>query len=835
MKKIVLFFVIFSGVVLFSKKSLGENFVDCIPDPPAGCINYMPTVDSTGKIYTFRSYDAEGELKYFVNIDSCWALKGVKAKLSNNDIFYPSYFGGFNFNHNVSGYPLYWPYSPFNKYLLSAVLDTARKELQTIWVIEVDKNEIVFTVDFQMIGRSLKVKYQLILEDADIHCKGFDLDRCELADNPHIIEVPQLPNMNLLLSNGVFTSIFFDWTKTNSTGIWPYGRDTLFSPTSAYFSQYARYECNTAQIFQPFDETIYITISPKIEDVFPNVPNPISPYINLSASTLTFDYWDDFGNAFGTTRLPLLFNSGVNDSLWTIFHTWQKNGYDVMLPDIYPLTSPRYDTLRRISDTIHAHNSLFSVHENYIGIHNDAAGWQASSNYGLTWDGNRHIIWSWPVFNGYYHMYLYKPSLCTLTSTSPSLVLQSRAIHDSSTGLNTNAAYVDYNTNNNPGAVVDLDANAPNNSTMRGTYDYYKSVGSSLRNSHHGPVSAEGGAYMAYYIGYFDDFEASIQTNYGASLTGSSKQGGFWRPLLVDFDLLKMHKKAFLHGVGYKERFYQDGGYAWRFGIGTDSVLIYIATQFAYGRGGNFQLYPTNRSLPGDSVYIFDAVMQNKCVLPMQQYLKGNPVSIQYNDGGILKSASEYIKDHPTTWNVFEDGTNNGFMGMIKIVYDNDAIVYVNRNNSNNWTVSVPQNRVIYSYNMKISGAMVQGNVYPGSSITIPAQCGWLAVGPVCEECPDEEQPIERGGKKFTFRLSQNYPNPFNPMTTIKYSLAKREFVTIKIFDILGREIMLLENTFQDEGEYSVNFDGSKLASGMYFYQINAQDYINTKKMLLIK
>ena len=85
------------------------------------------------------------------------------------------------------------------------------------------------------------------------------------------------------------------------------------------------------------------------------------------------------------------------------------------------------------------------------------------------------------------------------------------------------------------------------------------------------------------------------------------------------------------------------------------------------------------------------------------------------------------------------------------------------------------------------------------------------------------------------FALEQNYPNPFNPTTTIKYSLAKDEFVTLEVYDILGARVAQLVNQQQKAGSYEVLFDASRLSSGVYFYKITTIDFSNTKKMLLIK
>jgi len=86
-----------------------------------------------------------------------------------------------------------------------------------------------------------------------------------------------------------------------------------------------------------------------------------------------------------------------------------------------------------------------------------------------------------------------------------------------------------------------------------------------------------------------------------------------------------------------------------------------------------------------------------------------------------------------------------------------------------------------------------------------------------------------------SFNLEQNYPNPFNPSTTISYSLAADENVSLKVYDIMGREIAELVNEDQVAGTYSKDFDASLLASGMYFYKISAGNFVSTKKMVLLK
>jgi len=90
-----------------------------------------------------------------------------------------------------------------------------------------------------------------------------------------------------------------------------------------------------------------------------------------------------------------------------------------------------------------------------------------------------------------------------------------------------------------------------------------------------------------------------------------------------------------------------------------------------------------------------------------------------------------------------------------------------------------------------------------------------------------------------SFLLSQNFPNPFNPNTTIKWQIPETGLVTLKIFDVLGREVTTLVNEEKPAGEYEVEFNTSTInhhpSSGIYFYQLKAGNFIQTKKMILIK
>jgi len=83
--------------------------------------------------------------------------------------------------------------------------------------------------------------------------------------------------------------------------------------------------------------------------------------------------------------------------------------------------------------------------------------------------------------------------------------------------------------------------------------------------------------------------------------------------------------------------------------------------------------------------------------------------------------------------------------------------------------------------------------------------------------------------------LLQNHPNPLNPTTTINYQLKENGLVTLKLYNVLGEEIKTLVNEEKTKGRYIYNFDGSDLATGVYIYHLRVNDFISSKKLMLLK
>ena len=124
---------------------------------------------------------------------------------------------------------------------------------------------------------------------------------------------------------------------------------------------------------------------------------------------------------------------------------------------------------------------------------------------------------------------------------------------------------------------------------------------------------------------------------------------------------------------------------------------------------------------------------------------------------------------------------------------------------------------VIFAY--RDSSIIAYGNVQQAIEESVTGTTGMST---------NNELPVE-------YSLSQNYPNPFNPVTNIKFTIPEDGLVSFKVYDIMGKEIENYINDVLPKGTYNVQFDGSKLSSGVYYYELRAESFSETKRMLLVK
>jgi hypothetical protein len=166
-------------------------------------------------------------------------------------------------------------------------------------------------------------------------------------------------------------------------------------------------------------------------------------------------------------------------------------------------------------------------------------------------------------------------------------------------------------------------------------------------------------------------------------------------------------------------------------------------------------------------------------------------------------------------------------------IYDYPLSGYVKIPGSWNYVRAQQNNRIdTLSTIQNASGKFVLVKVIPDGGI--------LKLSPVTSTNITEENSVVT-----EFSLSQNYPNPFNPSTLIQFTLGNRQFVTLKVYDMLGKEVAVLVNDYKNAGSYSVQFnvDDLNLSSGIYFYRMQAGssssslgiDFVETKKMIYLK
>lgn len=178
----------------------------------------------------------------------------------------------------------------------------------------------------------------------------------------------------------------------------------------------------------------------------------------------------------------------------------------------------------------------------------------------------------------------------------------------------------------------------------------------------------------------------------------------------------------------------------------------------------------------------------------------------------------------------FTDASNGWAVGGEYFQLENSAsICYYTSNGGNTWTEQIE---------LKQWSGM--DYPYPSSVYFSDANNGWLvgSYGTILHTTNGGltfVEPRRTSEVPTNFVLGQNYPNPFNPTTTINYQLPTVKHVTLKLFDILGREVAKLVNEVQVAGFKSVKWDASGVASGVYLYRLQAGEFVETKKLLVLR
>ncbi|HCY74365.1 MAG TPA: hypothetical protein DHV28_00455 [Ignavibacteriales bacterium] len=376
------------------------------------------------------------------------------------------------------------------------------------------------------------------------------------------------------------------------------------------------------------------------------------------------------------------------------------------------------------------------------------------------------------------------------------------------------------------------------------------------------------------YSALFDDDNIYVG---GDSLYISTDKGKTWQASIVTSQpieitaLFKYGEKLFVGTYGSGVYISSDNGMSWQsFNLGLIDFAFYAKKFVASGDtifyatdgGGVYYLvnntnewYDYNQNLPSNIAWTINdiAVTNNNLIVSAGgsgfYYLrpKGSSKWIEkriqtpqgiyttpnafLSTGNIVFSGSRFgIYKSTDEGNTFDSvGISAMNMSVVSFTKDknriyagytrssgNDFFVWYSDDFGNNWSIFDHQFqflRQLYIYDIKIWAATNDGLWYDELETT--------SLDPI-------ENPVN-------FKLEQNYPNPFNPSTSISYSINGFQFVSLRVYDLLGREVATLVDEYKSPGNYEAKFDASSLSSGVYFYRLKNDTDVETKKMIYLK
>lgn len=271
-----------------------------------------------------------------------------------------------------------------------------------------------------------------------------------------------------------------------------------------------------------------------------------------------------------------------------------------------------------------------------------------------------------------------------------------------------------------------------------------------------------------------------------------------------------------------------DDGATWRNSWGSSTRVDYIMELNGYIFCARMATHIPNGSISKSSDYGLTWTATSEPSTSRNGYIinKHNDNLLCIQSGKLYKSTDlgdNWIKYQVT----FEDSTFESLYSYKGILYcgtSSESGKYYLRSSTDN---GLTFNKIGDSLPAEVTSVAVKGNyIYAG----VKYYSVWRFFKPVITSGNNEA-----GMLPASFSLKQNYPNPFNPATKIKYDIARLSHVKIVIFDVMGREVKTIVNELLKPGTYEAYFDGSQLASGVYFYKITAGDFSETMKMLMIK
>ena len=468
-------------------------------------------------------------------------------------------------------------------------------QLNVLWEYDLPGRTVRVAWTYGILGKALAVSARC---DEPLVSR-FSLGDVGLAPLRRTFPVPYLPGHVVYLPvQNVFVCRYLDWTSSHASRC-PQG--------------VADYDPKTDGTRNCLVETGYVSVSPDVVEVLPNIPHPPSPYRDLLGPRIMLDVWSHHRGTYqgDADNLLALKDHGV-DHLAIISHVWQRYGYDVKLPDHLP-ANPAHggdEGMIAFGEAANQCGYTWCLHENYIDLYPDAPSYDPAARV-LRADGTPSPAW--------YNAGTQVQSFGLKCNRALGYAKQnSPEIHRR---FNTTAAYLDVHTCVPPWHQLDHQADQPLAAMALAKVKSDIELFQFMRDTHGGPLFGEGSQHF-YWAGRCDGVEAQVS-------------GGEDHAPLVDFDLLKLHPQMVNHGMGYYERWFRRG-YDHRWGNDTGSmeqIDKYRAQELAYGHAGFIGAAQVD-NLPW-------VIREHHLVHPVQRlYGTAQPVEIRYEVDGQFVTAS---------------------------------------------------------------------------------------------------------------------------------------------------------------------------------------------------
>lgn len=365
------------------------------------------------------------------------------------------------------------------------------------------------------------------------------------------LSVPYYPGpVELLKRQNLFVASLVDWTASSASRLIDGG---------------AVYQPLTDGSYNALRDRVIFTAAWHLVEVLPNLPHPASPYRAQLGSRVVFDIWGGKYADIAAT-LATLGDYGITDHA-VIIHDWQHHGYDNGLPTHYP-ANPRLgseDDMRELIATGKRWGHYMALHENYVDYYPNYEHFD-EEHVALDSDGQRQLAWYHPGTK--IQSFAVAPNVMVDLARTQSPEIRRRYAP--------NASFLDVSSCVPPSFHTDQRAGTQLAGNLQQTWNAHRELWAFLRSTYEGPVLGEGNGHWLW-SGWLDGVEAQFGT-------GWPHNAGMTAPLLVDFNLLRIHPLQLNHGMGYFSRWYDDA--PWGDALPMIVLDQYRMQEIAYGHAG---------------------------------------------------------------------------------------------------------------------------------------------------------------------------------------------------------------------------------------------------------